>query len=367
MHNNRLDHLRGSMVALVTPFIDGRIDEDAFVKLCERQIQAGSRALVPCGTTGEAPTLSHAEQILLIGLAVRTARGRVPVIAGAGSNCTATTIELVRHAETLGADAALCITPYYNRPSQEGLFRHFEAVQASTTLPIVLYDVPKRTGSTLELDTIPRLSQLPNIVGLKDASGDMARAGRLRYSVPPHFLRLCGDDDLVADHLALGSQGCISVTANVAPALCAALHAAWGRHDYRVVARISHQLADLNAALFVESNPVPVKWALARLGLIDAELRLPLSALQQQHEGKVLDALQNILVAEAQAGVIKTPDGDNTEETPDSILRDLGVESQDVVTDQTEAADWCLCLEATMWAMPVVAVQPVRQFLGAAG
>ncbi|TAN75407.1 MAG: 4-hydroxy-tetrahydrodipicolinate synthase [Magnetospirillum sp.] len=300
MRNNRLDHLRGSMVALVTPFAGGRIDEEAFVQLCERQIRAGSSALVPCGTTGEAPTLSHAEQIQIIGLAVRAAKGRVPVIAGAGSNCTATTIELVRHAEALGADAALCITPYYNRPSQEGLFRHFEAVQASTTLPVLLYDVPKRTGTALELDTIVRLAQLPNIAGLKDASGDMAKAGRLRYSVAPEFLRLCGDDDLVADHLALGSRGCISVTANIAPTLCAALHTAWAAHDYHRVAQITHQLAAVNAALFVESNPVPVKWALARLGLINGELRLPLTSLQEHHERQVQQALLGILPAEAQ-------------------------------------------------------------------
>lgn len=206
----------------------------------------------------------------------------------------------------MGADAALCITPYYNRPSQEGLFRHFDAIQASTNLPIILYDVPKRTGVTLELDTIVRLSQLPNIGGLKDASGDMGKAGRLRYSVPPEFLRLCGDDDLVADHLALDSQGCILVTANVAPALCAAMHAAWATHDYRHVAQITHQLAELNAALFVESNPVPVKWALARLGLINGELRLPLTSLQECHEPQVQQALQGILPAEAQAAT--TPD-----------------------------------------------------------
>ncbi|MFD2232684.1 4-hydroxy-tetrahydrodipicolinate synthase [Phaeospirillum tilakii] len=303
MSSNRLDHLGGSMVALVTPFTDGRVDEEAFLQLCERQIRAGSSALVPCGTTGEAPTLSHAEQIQIIGLAVRAARGRVPVIAGAGSNCTATTIELVRHAEMLGADAALCITPYYNRPSQEGLFRHFEAVQASTTLPIILYDVPKRTGITLELETIVRLAQLPNIAGLKDASGDMAKAGRVRYSVPPEFLRLCGDDDLVADHLALGSQGCISVIANVVPALCAALHQAWAAHEYRRTAQLAHQLAELNTALFVESNPVPVKWALARLGQIKGELRLPLTSLQACHEQQVQRALQAILPAEAQAAI----------------------------------------------------------------
>ena len=310
MAPHRLDGLCGSMVALVTPFRDGRIDEAAFIRLCERQIGAGSSALVPCGTTGEAPTLSHAEQIQLIGLTIRVARGRVPVIAGAGSNCTATTIELVRHAEALGADAALCIVPYYNRPSQEGLFRHFEAVQASTSLPVLLYDVPKRTGTALELDTIIRLARLPNIAGLKDASGDMARASRLRTSVPPGFLRLCGDDSLAVDHLALGSHGCISVTANIAPALCAALHQAWATHDYGRVARITRQLAELNAALFVESNPVPVKWALAELGLMGDELRLPLTSLQQRHQRQVRQALQDILPAQAQAQAQAAADPD---------------------------------------------------------
>ena len=310
MAPHRLDGLCGSMVALVTPFRDGRIDEAAFIRLCERQIGAGSSALVPCGTTGEAPTLSHAEQIQLIGLTIRVARGRVPVIAGAGSNCTATTIELVRHAEALGADAALCIVPYYNRPSQEGLYRHFEAVQASTSLPVLLYDVPKRTGTALELDTIIRLARLPNIAGLKDASGDMARASRLRTSVPPGFLRLCGDDSLAVDHLALGSHGCISVTANIAPALCAALHQAWATHDYGRVARITRQLAELNAALFVESNPVPVKWALAELGLMGDELRLPLTSLQQRHQRQVRQALQDILPAQAQAQAQAAADPD---------------------------------------------------------
>ena len=301
MRNNRLDHLRGSMVALVTPFRDGRIDEEAFVQLCERQVRAGSSALVPCGTTGEAPTLSHSEQILLIGLAVRAAKGRVPVIAGAGSNCTATTIEMVRHAQLLGAEAALCITPYYNRPSQEGLFRHFEAVQASTTLPIVLYDVPKRTGVTLELDTIVRLAKLPNIAGLKDASGDMARAGRLRYAVPPEFMRLCGDDALLGDHLALGGHGCISVTANITPALCAEMHRARQGHDYGRFSRVNAALSPLNGALFCESNPIAVKWALSQLGLVSDELRLPLTSLSSCHHPHVLRALAGILPFEARA------------------------------------------------------------------
>lgn len=302
MKNHRIDGLGGSIVALVTPFTEGRIDEEAFLASCERQIRSGSSALVPCGTTGEAPTLTHNEQSRLIELAVRAARGRVPVIAGAGSNCTATTIAMVAEAERLGADAALCITPYYNRPSQEGLFRHFEAVQASSSLPIILYDVPKRTGVALDFETIIRLSHLPNVVGLKDASGDLARAGRLRHCVPREFLRLCGDDGLLPDFLALGSQGGISVTANVAPTLCAALYAAWDAHDTDRFRQITHALKGLNAALSVESNPIPVKWALARLGLMRGDLRLPLSPLDEIHRDQVLRAVQSILPIEAVAG-----------------------------------------------------------------
>lgn len=300
MKNHALDGLRGSMTALVTPFKDGRIDETTFVSLCERQIRCGTAALVPCGTTGEAPTLTHEEQSRLIDLAVRTANRRVPVIAGAGSNCTATTKTMVAEAARLGADGALCIVPYYNRPSQEGLFRHFEEIQATSSLPVIVYDVPKRTGATLELDTITRLSRLPNIVGLKDASGDLARAARLRHLVGRDFLRLCGDDALVGPFLNLGAQGCISVVANVTPALCSALHRAWAAHDTMRFQKISEILDLLNTALFAESNPVPVKWALARLGLMRGDLRLPLTPLSERHRDTVLRAIQTALPAEAQ-------------------------------------------------------------------
>ena len=299
MKNHALDGLRGSMTALVTPFKDGRIDETSFVSLCERQIRCGTAALVPCGTTGEAPTLTHEEQSRLIDLAVRTASGRVPVIAGAGSNCTATTKTMVAEAARLGADGALCIVPYYNRPTQEGLFRHFEEIQATSSLPVIVYDVPKRTGTALELDTIIRLSRLPNIVGLKDASGDLARAARLRHLVGRDFLRLCGDDALVGPFLNLGAQGCISVVANVTPALCNAQHHAWSAHDTVRFQKISEILAPLNNALFAESNPVPVKWAMARLGLMRGDLRLPLTPLSERYRDTVLRAIQTALPAEA--------------------------------------------------------------------
>lgn len=299
MSRSRLGGLGGSMAALVTPFRHGKVDEEAFAALCERQIRNGTTALVPCGTTGEAPTLSHEEHRRLIELAIRTSAGRVPVIAGAGSNSTATTIAMVAEAEWLGADGVLCIVPYYNRPSQDGLYQHFKAVQAATTLPVILYDVPARTGTSLAFDTIVALAQLPNILGIKDASGDLVRAGRLRSALPPGFLRLCGDDLTLTAHLALGCHGCISVTANIAPALCAEVHRTWMKRDMAGFELASAKLEALNAALFVESNPIPVKWALAQLGLIAGELRLPLTSLEEIHKPEVLHALHSITASMA--------------------------------------------------------------------
>jgi len=296
-----LTGLRGSMTALVSPFRDGRLDENAFVFLCERQIDRGAAALVPCGTTGEASTLDRSEQMRLIQLAVEAARGRVPVIAGAGSNCTSTTIDLVHQAEQLGADAVLCVVPYYNRPTQEGLFRHFQAVQAKTGLPVMLYDVPSRSGAGLAVETILRLAELPRIVGLKDASGDVPRTADLRRQLGSDFLLLSGNDGETAAALALGSDGCISVAANVAPALCAALHRAWADNDFGRFQYLRDLLDTLSAAMFVESNPIPVKWALARLGLMEDELRLPLTPLSPCHEATVRHALDSVLPHETEA------------------------------------------------------------------
>ena len=292
--------LRGSMVALITPFRQGRVDEMAFVDLCEHQIQCGTSALVPCGTTGEAATLTHAEHMQVIKLAVRAAAGRVPVIAGAGSNSTATTFSMVAEAAWLGADAVLCTVPYYNRPSQDGVFKHFEVVQATASVPVIVYDIPSRTGVSLEDDTILALSRLPNIIGIKDASGDLARARRLRHILHPDFLRLCGDDAQASAHLTLGSQGCISVTANVVPALCSALHRSWDSHDCRRFDQISAQLEELNQALFVESNPIPVKWALEQMELITGELRLPMTPLAERFHAQVDAALASVLTLEAE-------------------------------------------------------------------
>ena len=297
--HNRARRLGGSIAALVTPFKNDRIDETAFIALCQRQIDRGTAALVPCGTTGEASTLTHDEQLRVIALAVEAANGRVPIIAGTGSNCTSTAIGLVDQAERLGADAVLSVVPYYNRPTQEGLYQHFAAIQANTNLPVLLYDVPARTGTALGLDTILRLAELPNIAGIKDATGDLFRARELRRLVRTDFLLLCGDDARVADFLAAGSEGCISVTANVAPAACAALHRAWAANDLVRFQHLRGGLETLAAALFVETNPIPVKWALGRLGLIQDSLRLPLTSLDARCQPQVMAALNAISATEA--------------------------------------------------------------------
>ena len=295
---HRLSGLRGSVTALVSPFKNDQLDEDAFVLLCERQIDRGTAALLPCGTTGEAPSLRGDEQSRLIALAVAIAKGRVPVIAGAGSNCTRTAVDLVREAERLGADGVLSVTPYYNRPTQDGLFQHFKAIAACSSLPVILYDVPFRTGVGLSLETVERLAALPNIVGLKDATGDMGRAKRLRRVLGGGFLLFCGDDAKTPDYLALGDDGCISVIANVAPALCAALHRAWNGNDFHRFQYLRDLLGALSEAMFVESNPIPVKWALNRMGLIEDGLRLPMTPLAEIHRGPVQHALEAVALAE---------------------------------------------------------------------
>ncbi len=275
---------RGSIPALVTPFRDGAFDEAAFTALVERQIEAGSAALVPVGTTGESPTLSHEEHHRVVELCVRVAAGRVPVIAGTGSNATAEAIDLTRHAEAAGADAALVVTPYYNKPSQEGLFQHFKAIHDATRIPIILYNIPGRSVIDLDIATTVRLAGLPRIVGIKDATADLARPLRLRTALSAahgperadSFAQLSGEDITVAAFLAQGGVGCISVTANVAPAPCAALHAAWARGDMAELARLRDLLAPLHHALFMEPSPAPVKHALARLGQMSAEVRAPL-------------------------------------------------------------------------------------------
>ncbi len=268
----------GSIPALVTPFRDGQVDEAAFRRLVDWQIQEGSSALVPCGTTGESATLSYDEHYRVIALCIEEAAGRVPVIAGCGSNDTATAVRHMAFAKAEGAAAALVVAPYYNRPNQDGLYAHFARLADKCDLPIILYNVPGRTVTDLLPETVARLAEIPSIVGIKDASGNLARVTSHRLSCGTDFAQLSGNDDMALAFNAAGGVGCISVTANVAPKLCAALQAACLAGDYELARTINDRLHPLHGALFSDASPGPTKYALTRvLDGFPAELRLPMT------------------------------------------------------------------------------------------
>ncbi|MFY8094331.1 MAG: 4-hydroxy-tetrahydrodipicolinate synthase [Niveispirillum sp.] len=267
---------KGSIVALITPFREGKVDAVAFKDFVDWQIKQGTHGVVPVGTTGESPTLSHEEHRLVVSLTVEVAKGRVPVIAGTGSNSTEEAIALTRHAKEAGADAALVVTPYYNKPSQEGLYQHYKAIHDAVDLPIIIYNIPGRSVIDMSVATMARLAKLPNIVGVKDATADLARPLRTRIEIGPDFCQLSGEDATVTGFLAQGGVGCISVTANVAPALCSQLHEAWQRGDLVEMARIRDILMPLHHAMFVETSPAPVKYAASLLGKSTPDVRLPL-------------------------------------------------------------------------------------------
>jgi 4-hydroxy-tetrahydrodipicolinate synthase len=289
---------RGTSAALPTPYRMGRVDLPALEALCHRLIDRGVSTLVPCGTTGEAPLLTPDEHHRVIATTVAAAAGRVPVIAGVGSNNTATVVELARSAERAGASALLCVTPYYLKPTQAGLLVHFRTIHDATRLPIILYDVPARTAVALNDVTVRRLAELPRIVGLKDATGDIARVPRLRRRLGPQFLLLSGDDASQAAFRTAGGDGCISVTANVAPALCAALHRACDEHMDADAQWYDQILAPLHEALFLEANPIPLKRALCRLGLMGDGLRLPLTPLSADADRALDRVLQDVMPIE---------------------------------------------------------------------
>lgn len=268
--------LKGSITALVTPFRDGRVDEKALRALVERQIAEGSHGVVPVGTTGESPTLSHDEHERVIEVVVETVAKRIPVVAGAGSNNTTESMRFLRHAQKVGADAALVVTPYYNKPTQRGLIAHYTALHDCCDLPIVIYNIPGRSVIDMQPETMGELAKLPRIVGVKDATGDLARVSRQRQSCGHDFIQLSGEDMTAIGFNAQGGVGCISVTANVAPRLCADMQAATLRGDYAEARRIQDRLIPLHHALFLESNPSPAKAALAMLGLCAEDVRLPL-------------------------------------------------------------------------------------------
>ena len=289
--SSAVERLRGSITALITPFKNGEVDEPAFKRLVEWQIAEGTDGLVPVGTTGESPTLSHKEHMRVVELCVETARGRVPVIAGAGSNATREAIELTRHAKQVGADAALSVAPYYNKPTQDGLYRHFAAIAEAVDLPIVLYNIPGRSIVEISVETMAKLAAIPNIVGVKDATGNMARASRDRAALPKSFVRLSGDDATALGFNAHGGVGCISVTSNVAPRASAEFQDACLAGNYAKALTIQDRLMALHDALFCEASPAPTKFAASLLGLCGDEVRLPIVALSSKGRETVRAAM----------------------------------------------------------------------------
>ena len=269
-------NIQGSITALVTPFKGGQLDEQAFRALIDWQIKEGTAGLVPVGTTGESPTLSHEEHRRVVEICISESGGRVPVIAGAGSNNTHEAVELAMHAEKAGADAVLVVTPYYNKPNQEGMYRHFKAVNDAIGIPIIIYNIPPRSVVDMSVDTMKRLFELKNIAGVKDATGNVARISLQRHAMGPDFIQLSGDDITALACLAAGAHGCISVVSNVAPRLCAELMKAWIAGDPAAALAIQDKLVPLHAGVFTEAGVTGAKYALSQLGMLTEEVRLPL-------------------------------------------------------------------------------------------
>jgi 4-hydroxy-tetrahydrodipicolinate synthase len=284
---------KGVFTALVTPFRNGEVDEDSFVALVERQIAGGVHGLVPVGTTGESPTLSHDEHHRVVELCVKAARGRVPVIAGAGSNSTAEAIDLCRHAKSVGAEAALVVAPYYNKPSQEGLYRHYAALNEAVQLPVLIYNIPARSVIDIGHDTMVRLSKLPNMIGVKDATSDLARVSLQRVDCGEGWTLLSGEDPSALGYMAQGGHGCISVTSNVAPEQAAAMYNAALAGDWAKALYWQDRLIKLHRALFLDSSPGPTKFALAHLGLCTDEVRLPIAPCSDAVRPQVLSAMRD--------------------------------------------------------------------------
>ncbi|MDA5194254.1 4-hydroxy-tetrahydrodipicolinate synthase [Govanella unica] len=283
---------KGSITALITPFRDGAFDEAAFRKLVEWQIAEGTHGLVPCGTTGESPTLSHEEHRRVTEVCIEVAAKRVPVIAGCGSNSTSEAISLSIHAEKAGADGLLIVTPYYNKPTQEGLYQHFKAIHDATSLPILIYNIPGRSVVDMSVETMTRLAELPRIVGSKDATADLGRATRERNACGTDFLLLSGEDITALGFMAHGGHGCISVTSNIAPRLCAEFQNACLAGDFKTALALQDKLAGVHDAMFVETSPGPVKYAAKLLGFASDEMRLPMAPVSDKTRATVDAALK---------------------------------------------------------------------------
>jgi 4-hydroxy-tetrahydrodipicolinate synthase len=282
---------RGSFTALVTPFKNGSLDERAFRDFVDWQIAEGTNGLVPVGTTGESPTLSHDEHYEVVEWCVDQAKGRVPVVAGAGSNSTREAIALARHAEKCGADAVLVVTPYYNKPTQEGLYQHFKAINDAIGIPIIIYNIPPRSVIDMSVDTMKRLFELKNIAGVKDATANMARVSQQRAAMGEGFNQLSGEDATALGFNAHGGHGCISVTSNVAPRLCSEFQATCRKGDYASAIQLQDKLMPLHTALFVETSPAPVKYALSLIGKCAETVRLPMVPVSEKTREAVREAM----------------------------------------------------------------------------
>jgi 4-hydroxy-tetrahydrodipicolinate synthase len=287
-------YLQGLYTALITPFKNDKIDEKAFEKLIEFQIKNGVDGVIPCGTTGESPTLTHDEHNLVIDLAVKIAKKRVKVIAGTGSNSTAEAIMTTSYAKKAGADAALVVAPYYNKPTPEGIYQHFKAINDHCDIPLIIYNIPGRSIINISDENIAQLSKLKNIIGVKDATGDLARVASLRLLVDKDFSILSGDDTTAVGFNAMGGSGLISVTANIAPKICADLQKATKDGDYKKALEIQDQLTALNLAMFCQTNPVPVKYAASLMGICESEIRLPLTSPSDFAKEIIKNAIKNL-------------------------------------------------------------------------
>jgi len=285
---------KGSNVALITPFKNNKLDEEAYIKLIHFHLKNGTNGLVPAGTTGESPTLNHHEHEKVIELCVKESNGKIPVIAGTGSNSTEEAISLTKHAEKVGANGALVVTPYYNKPTQEGLYQHYKAINDNTNLPIIIYNIPSRCVIDMSVDTMARLFELKNIAGVKDATGDLNRLDQQLKKMGPEFILLTGEDGLAFQFNKRGGAGCISVTANIAPKLCSEMQKfskSKSDNELKEGERIDQKLQPLHKSLFIESNPAPVKYAAKLLGLCDDEIRLPLVKIKSETEKQIKKAL----------------------------------------------------------------------------
>ncbi len=282
---------KGSIPALITPFKNDKVDFSSYEKIIDWSISEGSHGFVPCGTTGESPTLSHEEHKIIVKECINTVNKRVPVIAGTGSNNTTEAIEYTQHAEKMGADGALVVTPYYNKPTQKGLYQHFKKIADSTSLPIIIYNIPGRSIVDMSIDTMNELSEIKNIAGVKDATNDLFRPLLTQTKIKKEFCYLSGEDGTALAYLSQGGVGCISVTANVVPRFCADLHNAWIDNNIKKSQEINLKLAKLHDALFIESSPGPVKYAAELLNLCSAETRMPLVEIQDSTKKIVKDCL----------------------------------------------------------------------------